>query len=147
MTFLNKSCWFLFLRKSQKNQLVFLYWIRTIYQWNHGYFYVRWRYSTMNIAMFSHFFPIIFISGRILLCSSIITIMLTLVVSRILYLVILWIMFSTILPIMIWFNFTKAIFLWGFYISDHLWKRFTGLWPSIDNFNLFIFNRWFFHPR
>ena len=98
-----------------------------------GIFSVRCRYSTMNIAMFYHFVPIIIISGYILLCSSIMTIMLTLVVSSRLWLIIRWIMLSTRLPITIQFSFTEVTYLWNFYISANWWKvtLIAGLVPII----------------
>ena len=147
--FLNASFRFLFLGNTQKNQLVFLYWIKIIYQRkrNNRYFlYARWRYSNMNFAMFPHFSPIIMSSGRSLLCSSIRTIMLTLVVSSRLWLIIQWIMLSTILKIAIWFPVTKMMCLWNFYISANWRKGSTNCWISTDNFNVFIFNKWFL-PR
>ena len=108
-----------------------------------GIFYPRGSYFTMNISMSHHFFPIIIISRRKLLCSSIMKILLTLVVSSRLWLIIRWIMFSTRLPINIWFPFTKAMCLWNFYIYANWWKSSTDFWPSTDNFKFFIFNSWF----
>ena len=106
-------------------------------------FFSRCRHSTMNIATFTHFLPIIIISGRRLLCSSTMTIMFTLVVSSRLCLIIRWLMLSTRLPIMIWFYFTEAICLQNFYISANEWKLSTDLWPRTNNYNIFIFKSWF----
>ena len=108
-----------------------------------GVLKVRWSYSTMNIATFSHFFLIIISSGSILFCSSIMAITLNSVVSSSLWLVIQLIMLSTRLTITIWFTSTKSICLWDFYISTNWWKISTDCWPSTNNLNLFIFNRWF----
>ena len=68
--------------------------IRFITKWNNCWvFYVSWSYSTMNTTTFFHFSPTIISSARRLLCCSIMTILLKLVIiSR---LIILSIMFST----------------------------------------------------
>ena len=98
----------------------------------------------MNISMLSHFSPFTIISGRSLLCSSTMAILLTLVLSSRLWLIIQWIMLSIRLIIMIWFSFTEVTCLWNFYISANVWKSFTDFWPSTDNTNHFIFTRLFF---
>ena len=101
-----------------------------IFQWNNGYFSVSCRYSTMNIAMFSHFVSIIIITGTRLLCYSIPTILLKLVVSirlwliiqwisSMLWLIIRWIMLSKRFPVTNWFYFTKTIPLWNYSISTN----------------------------
>ena len=92
-----------------------------------GILNVMWRYFNMNIAMFSHFVPTIISSGRSLFCSSIIAILLSLVVSRRMWLIKLLIMLSVILLITLWFPFTKAMCLWRFYIYANWWKMFYWL--------------------
>ena len=108
----------------------------------------------MNIAMFPHFVSIINILGMRLLCYYILTILLTLVVSSRLWLIIRWIsikfwliirwiMLSTIFPIMILFYFTKMMCLWNYYIYSNFLKTCNYFWLSTDNYNIFIFDRWF----
>ena len=98
----------------------------------------------MNIATFFHFFPIIISYGRSLFCFSIMKILLILVVSSRCWLIIRWIMFSTLLPIKIWSYFTETMCLWNFYISANWWNSSTYCWPTTNNCNIFIFKRWFF---
>ena len=127
------SSWFLFLSKPQKNQLCVSFLETFFSKGMMDNFFVLCRYSTMNIAMFSHFVSIIFIFGTSLLCSSILMIMSTLVVSMRLWFIILWIisrlwliirwnMLSTILSIMIFFPFIKTMCLMNYYISANLWN-------------------------
>ena len=109
----------------------------------------------MNTAMFSHFFLIIIIFGTSLLCSSILKILLTLVVSIrlcliipwisiMLLLIIRWIILSMRFPIMIFVSFSKIVCLWDLYISANWWNTSTYCWCITNNYNIFIFNRWFF---
>ena len=105
---------------------------------------IRWRYSTINIATFSHFVPIITSSGNNLLCHYIMRIPGAFVVSSRLWLIIRWIIFSMIFPIMFWFPFIKVMCLWNLSISENWWIILTDFWNNTDNFNLFIFNSWFF---
>ena len=135
------SCWFFFLRKLQKNQLGFYFLYNNNSQWNN--IFVRCGYSTMNIDIFNRLVHIIIISERSLLCSSIMTILLTLVAIIRLGLIIRQIMFSMWLQIMIWFHFTEPMCLWNFYNNANWWKSTTDCWPITNDFNLFIFNRWF----
>ena len=88
----------------------------------------------MNIAMLSHFLSIIIIFGTSLVCSSILTILLTLVVfsrfwliirwinSR-LWLIIRWIMLSKILRTMNYVSFIDTISLLKYYIYANWWKK------------------------
>ena len=96
------------------------------------------------LATFSYFLPIVTISGRRFLCSSIMTILLKLFVSSSFWSIKRWIVLSTWLPIVVRFSFAGAMCLWNFYISSNWWKRYTGCWSSTNNHNLFIFKRWFF---
>ena len=108
----------------------------------------------MNISISPHFVSIIVVFGMSLLCSSILTILLTLVVSSRLWLIIgrissnswliiRWIIFSKRLSIMILLSFTKTICLWNYYISANWWKNCTYFCRITYNSNLFIFNRLF----
>ena len=108
----------------------------------------------MNLSMLPHFFFIIIIFGTILLCYSFITILLTLVVFTRLWLIIRWIrsrllliilliMLFTLLPITIWFSFTKIVFLWNYYISTYWWIFCTYFCSITNNSNLFVFSRLF----
>ena len=91
-----------------------------ITKWNNWvFFYVGWRYYTINITIFFHFFSIVFSSVRIFLCFSITKILLTLVIIR--RLIIQCIVLSTInigwnrrftlMLIMLWLPFTEAMLL------------------------------------
>ena len=95
--------------------------------------FVRCRYSTINIAMFFHFFLIIIISGSSLLCYSIVEILLALVLSVRLLFIIQWSMLSMRFPIMVRFYFTEVMSLWNFYIYANWWKvlLIAGLVPII----------------
>ena len=104
--------------------------------------------------MFPHFVSIIIIIGTSLFYCYILTILLMLVVFIRLWLIIWWIgirlwrtirwiMLSTILPIMIWFYFTKTIYLRNDYIYANCYKTCTYFWSSTNISNLFIFNKLF----
>ena len=133
---------------------VFLSLIRFVTWWHNWWlFYFRWGYSTLNNTTSLHFFPIIIIPVRILLCFSIMTILLTLfiisnfgLIIRCIMLstiVIVWTWFFNIFLIAFWFPFTKALYLWKFYIYDDWWKISTDCRPYTNNFNIFILNRGF----
>ena len=103
--------------------------------------------------MFPHFVSIITIFGTSLFCSYILTIILILVVSIRFWLIIWWpsgrlwliirlVMFSTILPIVILFSFTN-LFSELIYLCQ-LVKSSNNCWCSTNNYNIFIFNGWFF---
>ena len=95
-------------------------------------------FSSVGISLwilpyFPKFVTIIIIFGTSLLCSSILTILSTLVVSSRLrliiwwssirlWLIIRWIVLSTIFPTTILFYYTKTVCLWNFYISANWWK-------------------------
>ena len=107
----------------------------------------------MNNTTFLHFPPIIISFVGSLLCCSIMTILLTLVIIRRLSLIIRCIVLSKIIigwnwrftriPITFWFPFIKALCMWKLYTSTNCWKSSTNFRPYTYNLNLIILNRWF----
>ena len=100
--------------------------MRIIFQCNNGCcMFFRCVYSDINHAMCSPLVLIIIIFGRSLFNSSIITILLMAVVYGRFWLIIRGIVLSTRFPIMIWYFFTKTIFL-----------GITVFWPMGDTWLL-----------